>query len=161
VNSLLPIILREILIFGSSLALVPLLIKYGRPYFDIRPLLAGEILSGGIHALWVFVLFPYIIIQTIRAFLWSERSLVGRKWASLYFVVVLTGLASWGFFRAWDQFYYMWVLGDMPGEIVQFLELQYVGVLVFVICALLAARCARIFLDPEKYAPEKLKDAKN
>lgn len=159
-NPLARIILREVFIFAFALSLLPLLIKYGRPYFDLRPLIAGELLAGGIHSIWLFLLFPYIIIQAIRAFLWSEQSLTGRKWASLYFFVVLTGLASWGFLRAWDQFYFMWVLGDIPGQLMQFFELQYDSVFVFVFCALLAVRCARVVLDPEKSAPEKLKGPK-
>ena len=92
------IILREILVLVLSLAVFPttvmLLLAYndslnvGLAFFQ-HEMIAGGIGPGGTSlTLWVKLLSPYLVLQAIRGFLWSQRSLVGRRWANLYFSVL-------------------------------------------------------------------------
>jgi hypothetical protein len=154
------IILREILILVLSLAVFPaaliiLLLVYKDPLGMDSVFLAQEMMAGGIGpggtslTLWVKLLSPYLVLQAIRGFLWSQRSLVGRRWANLYFSVLAAFWAGRSLWGAWDLFYFMYALGDMPAELIQFLRLEATGLLTFVACALIAIYCFSIFLDPK------------
>ena len=70
--------------------------EFGNPVFLTRQMLSGggEIMRLSDN-LMVQVSSPYLIVQSIRALLWSKRSLTGTKWANLYFALLLTGLGGW------------------------------------------------------------------
>jgi hypothetical protein len=155
------IILREILILALSLAVFPvavviLLLAYKDPLGMGSAFLAHEMIAGGIGpggtslTLWVKLFSPYMALQAIRGFLWSQRSLVGRRWANLYFSVLAASWAGRSLWEAWDLFYFMYALGDMPAELIQFFRLEATGLLTFVACALIAIYCFSIFLDPKR-----------
>jgi hypothetical protein len=99
----------------------------------------------GILARWIA---PYIIVQCIRAYVWSKTSLRARSLANLYYSVILASLAAWSFWKAWDVFYYMYALGDIPGQIAQFVEIECQNLLVFLVTTILSIYCFAIFLDP-------------
>jgi hypothetical protein len=156
------IILREILILVLSLAaafsaaVVLLLARNDPLYMGWGDILAPEMFLGGIGpggtslTLWVRLFSPYLVLQAIRGFLWSQRSLVGRRWANLYFSVLAASWAGRSLWRAWDLFYFMYALGDIPAELIQFLRLEATGLLTFVACAVIAIYCFGIFLDPKR-----------
>jgi hypothetical protein len=154
------IILREILVLVVSLAVFPatviLLLAYNDSLNVGLSFFAHEMIAGGIGpggtslTLWVKLLSPYLVLQAIRSFLWSQRSLVGRRWANLYFSVLAASWAGRSLWGAWDLFYFMYALGDMPAELIQFLRLEATGLLTFVACAVIAIYCFGIFLDPKR-----------
>jgi hypothetical protein len=154
------IILREILILVLSLAVFPtaviLLLAYNDSLNVGLGSFAHEMIAGGIGpggtslTLWVKLFSPYLVLQAIRGFLWSQRSLVGRRWANLYFSVLAASWAGRSLWGAWDLFYFMYALGDMPAELIQFFRLEATGLLTFVACVLIAIYCFGIFLDPKR-----------
>ncbi len=154
------IIFREILILVVSLAVFPatviLLLAYNDSLnvglaFFAQEMVAGGIGPGGTSlTLWAKLLSPYLVLQAIRGFLWSQRSLVGRRWANLYFSVLAASWAGRSLWGAWDLFYFMYALGDMPAELIQFFRLEATGLLTFVACAVIAIYCFGIFLDPKR-----------
>jgi hypothetical protein len=153
------IILREILILVLSLAVFPatviLLLAYNDSLnvglaFFAQEMVAGGIGPGGTSlTLWAKLLSPYLVLQAIRGFLWSQRSLVGRRWANLYFSVLASSWAGRSLWGAWDLFYFMYALGDIPAELIQFCRLEATDLLTFVACAVIAIYCFGIFLDPK------------
>ena len=154
------IILREIPVLVLSLAVFPttvmLLLAYndslnvGLAFFQ-HEMIAGGIGPGGTSlTLWVKLFSPYLVLQAIRGFLWSQRSLVGRRWANLYFSVLAASWAGRSLWGAWDLFYFMYALGDMPAELIQFFRLEATDLLIFVACTLVAIYCFGIFLDPKR-----------
>jgi hypothetical protein len=52
--------------------------------------------------------------------------------------------------RAWDLFYFMYALGDMPAELIQFFQLEGTDLLIAAGCSFLGAYCFSIFLDPRR-----------
>jgi hypothetical protein len=154
------IIVREILILLLSLAVFPaaviLLLAYNDslnlgPAFFAHEMFVGGMGPGGTSlTLWVKLFSPYMVLQAIRGFLWSQRSLVGRRWANLYFSVLAASWAGSSLWRAWDLFYFMYALGDMPAELIQFFRLETTNLLISAGCGFLAVYCFSIFLDPRK-----------
>jgi len=154
------IILREILVLILCLAVFPvaviLLLVHNDSLNVGLHIFARDMLSGGIGpggtsiTLWVKLLSPYVVLQAIRAFLWSHRSLVGRQWANLYFSLLAGFMAAWSLWGAWDMFYFMYALGDMPAEVIQFFRLEAANLLTSVGCVFLAVYCFNIFLDPRR-----------
>lgn len=154
------IILREILILILALAVFPvaviLVVIYKDPLGMGSALLPREIFMAGIvrgetsFGVWATLLSPYMVLQTIRGFLWSQRSLVGRRWANLYFSVLAAAWAARSMWGAWDLFYFMYALGDIPAELAQFFRLEATDLLTAVACAVIAIYCFGIFLDPQK-----------
>ncbi|MGO9568140.1 MAG: hypothetical protein ACLP5H_11415 [Desulfomonilaceae bacterium] len=154
------IIVREILILVLSLAVFPaaviLLLVYKDPLGMGPALLAQEMIAGEILfrgtplTLWVKLFSPYLVLQAIRGFLWSQRSLVGRRWANLYFSVLAATWAGRSLWGAWDLFYFMYALGDMPAQLGQFFRLEAINLLTFLACAFIAIYCFGIFLDPRR-----------
>ena len=157
------IICREALILGLSLALFPLAIIVFLVHGDsssagvtavLRGLLAGVWDSGSPSVgLALRVVTPYLLVQAVRGFVWAQRSLIGRRWAHLYFALLLGAAAAWSFWEAWDLLYFMYALGDIPGELIQFFRLQGRNVLIFIGSVLLGVHCLRIFLDPTRKSP--------
>jgi hypothetical protein len=151
-------ILREIVTLCLCLAIFPFAVILFAVHSDslnvglaflIRTVLSVSSGGAGLSlAIVVRLIAPYLIVQCIRGFLWSQKSLTGRKWVNLYYAVLLTCLAAWALWNAWDLFSFMLELGDMPAEIMQFLEIEGDHVLVFLGSVVLGVHCFRIFLDP-------------
>lgn len=153
-------ILREILIFFACVSVLPvvivvILLQNESPEAVFHMLLR-VVLGGGLSrafnplALWAKVLAPYAFVQAIRAYRWSQRSTAGRRWANLYFLVILVIGAGWSFFNAWELFYLMYVIGDMPEALGAFLEIELYNVAILVICLFLSVYCAANLLDPAR-----------
>ncbi|MEW6530473.1 MAG: hypothetical protein AB1473_06540 [Thermodesulfobacteriota bacterium] len=151
-------IFRELAIFLACMALLPAFVfvtLLQRGILDEGLRAIGKALAGGgwsldvsiigILARWVA---PYLIVQCIRAYVWSKTSPRARSLANLYYSVILASLAAWCFWKAWDVFYYMYALGDIPGQIAQFVEIEYQDLLLFVVTTILSIYCFAIFLDP-------------
>ena len=153
-------IFREILvlIFGLSLApavIVAVLIHedalwQGYQFFINRTLAGDPFPESGFAAIFLKWISPYLILQAIRAFIWSKQSLTGRKWANLYFAVLLAAMSVWFLYPVWDLFYFMFALGDLPAEFMQFLELESQNLALFGISLTLAIYCFTVFLNPER-----------
>jgi len=159
IRDMLRIILREIFIFAGSLFIFPaavVLLMVQSESLDValrvlsRGLFLGELvgLTRSIFAVGVKLVTPYIVIQAVRAHLWSRRSLSGRRWANIYFFALLTGIGVWSLWNAADLFYFMYALGDMPAELAEFVRIEGVDLLVSLASFLLAVRCFKIFLNP-------------
>ena len=155
---MLRIVLREILIFVVCAAILPavvfvLLLQTDSPERVARLFLrvvAGAGLSPLVDpfAIWMKVLAPYAVVQAIRAHLWSQRSVAGRRWASLYFLAILLVGAGLAFMDAWELLYLIYIVGDLPEGLGAFIELEIVNVAVFVVCIALAVYCARNVINP-------------
>lgn len=159
------IILRELIVFVLSVAVLPVaavlyLFHTNSLSFGLV-VLSREILSGGIGlvggplSLWVKLLSPYLLVQSIRAFFWSRRSVTGTRWANIYFAVLLTCVAGWSLWEAWDLFYMMYALGDIPGELGQFFELEVNNLIIFVGAVFLTIHCIRTSLHPKRNLPRR------
>jgi hypothetical protein len=164
INGMLRAIVREILILIGCLTLFPaavilLLVQTNSLEAALnflgRGLFLGQALSpqGTLLLMWLKLISPYLIVQAIRAYLWGQRSMKGRRWANLYFVILLTAAGVWSLWKAWDLFYFMYALGDMPAELGQFIELEGTNLFIFLVCSILAVHCFSIFLRSERNAP--------
>lgn len=152
------IIARELVVFLVCLAVFPtvvgLLLLYSDSYevgmsYIRRQLASSEWSSeGGPLSLWFRLLVPYVAVQAIRAFSWAQRSVRGRRWANFYFSLLLAILGLRSCYLAWDLFYFMYAMGDMPSELLQFIEMEGPNVAVALVSFLLAGHCLRIFLNP-------------
>ncbi len=156
------ILVRELLIFIVSVVALPATAviyltkadpsNLGSLYFTGQLLLGSDVVGSPIM-FWFRIISPYLIVQSIRALLWAKRSATGKKWANLYFAVLLMGLGVWSLRQAWDLFFLMYILGDLPKELIQFFKLEGHHVLIFVGALLLAIHCFRTFLNPKKPQP--------
>jgi hypothetical protein len=153
------IVIRELIIIVLSLSLFPvavlLVLLHGEAVdtglvFVFRYILSGGGPMGSIWGMLFKVISPYIAVQAIRAFLWSQRSVEGRKWAYLYFCGLLVLLSGWFFYQAWDLFYFMYALGDIPGELEQFVQLEGENVVGSVLSAALSIYCFMVFRNPTR-----------
>lgn len=150
------IIFRELVILLVCLALFPaailVLLIENNTLYPGTALLAREMLSRGVGsvdttlALWIKFWSPYLMVQTVRAYLWAQRTSYGKRWANLYFFGLLTAICVWCLWRAWDLFYFMYALGDIPAELGQFLRLEAANLLVAAGSFLMALRCLRVFV---------------
>jgi hypothetical protein len=162
IGSMLRTILREILIFVGCLVFFSLaaaaIFSYTHSLDEgIRILARGMFafpLSGQKGRL-VFLLLelsvPYFVVQAVRAFYWSRTGPVARKWAHLYFTLIMLVIGGSSFWKAWDLLYFMYALGDLPEEILQFLELQGTNLIVSSMSFFIALVCFRVFLNPDRY----------
>ncbi len=163
-------LLREVSILFVCLALFPLVVLLALIYTDSLQLglayLSRELFSDGIGlgrgslSLCVKWLTPYLVVQAIRSFLWAQRSLTGRKWANLYFSVLSGLVAAWSFWEAWDFFYFMYRLGGIPRDLMQFCEIQYENIVLCIVFAAISLYCFAIFLNPEKKPQTKRVEGK-
>jgi hypothetical protein len=159
-------VLREVIILYLCLAIFPVAVILFVIYNDSlsagmaivsRGLLFWGASQAGLSAaILMRLIAPYLIVQAIRGYWWSRRSLVGKKWANFYYALLLVSMAGWAFWRAWDLFYFMYALGDIPAEIPQFLELEWSSVLILVSASMLAIRCFLVFLDPAGKPPRRM-----
>lgn len=154
------IVLREILIFLVCVAILPTVVFVLLLHTDsperIARLLIRVARGGGLSpvfdpvAIWIKVMAPYAVVQAIRAYLWSQRSVAGRRWANLYFLAILLIGAGSAFIDAWDLLYLIYVVGDLPEDLAAFAELELKNIAVFVVCTTLAVYCARNVLNPAR-----------
>ncbi|MFC1835381.1 hypothetical protein ACFL2Q_11705 [Thermodesulfobacteriota bacterium] len=163
--------IKEILILAGCLCILPVfaifvLYQYGALDLDLlyrydslqlgllypirRILLGGVMNTLDLLAVFFWWVSPYLITQAVRAYVWSKKSLSGRKWANFYFFTILAVGAVFFFAKALDLLYFMYALGDMPEELVQFFELEGVNVLLFILTAFLAVSCFRTWVNPER-----------
>ncbi|MEW6140117.1 MAG: hypothetical protein AB1733_17980 [Thermodesulfobacteriota bacterium] len=152
------IIAREFVVFLVCLAVFPtvvgLLLLYSDSYEVGMSYLRRQLASsewspeGGALSLWFKLLVPYAVVQAVRAFSWAQRSVRGRRWANLYFTLLLAILGFRSSYLAWDLFYFMYAMGDMPSELLQFIEMEGLNVAVAFVSFLLAGYCLRICLNP-------------
>jgi hypothetical protein len=115
-------------------------------YLSNRFMNDGLGLSSFSASLIIRILSPYLFLQTIRAFFWYRRSLVGRKWASLYFSLLLIMVAGWSLSESVDLFYLMYRLGDIPAELKQFIELEASNLIISIICLICGLESLRKFI---------------
>ena len=126
------IIAREIGIFIFSVSIFPitfmlLLLKGDISRYGLT-LIYREIINLGSHSLdstlsfLARLLAPYIAIQAFRAYQWSKKGNTPRKWAYLYFALLIGCAGVWFASKSLDLFYFMFELGDIPGELPQFLS---------------------------------------
>ncbi len=157
------ILMRELIILIVSVGALPAAAvlylihtdswSLGLLYLTRQLLLGANEIVGSPITLWFKVFSPYLIIQTIRALFWSKRSLAGAKWANLYFALLLAGLGAWSLRQVWDLFFLMYILGDVPGELMQLLKLEGHHLLIFLVAIFLAIHCFRTFLNPKRNKP--------
>lgn len=154
-------LLREIFICYGCLLVTPTagVVFFGRGNSlaarmeSIASSLAFFVSFAGAESLLILALVllaPYVVVQAVRAYRWGRRSETGRKWASLYFCILSVLAAAWYFVQAWDLFYFMYALGDIPGELRQFFAYEGGAVVIMVGTSFLAARCLSVFLNPTK-----------
>jgi hypothetical protein len=149
---------RELLILIVSIGTLPavaIIYLMGTDPSNLELLfVTRQLMSGGSDIVFKAI-SPYLIVQTIRALLWSKKSLSGTKWANLYFALLLTGLGTWSLKQAWDLFFLMYALGDVPGELMQFFKLEGHHLLIFLVALFLGIHCFRTFLNPKRNRPQE------
>jgi len=152
--------LREIVILIGCLLIFPLvqivLLTQTHSLRTALVLVAQELYLGffiGTHerflALCIKLISPYLIVQAIRAYRMAHRGVSGRRWTNLYFSAVATLVATWAFWSAWDMFYLMYALGDIPAELGQFVQLEWDKVLIFIVSSICALYSFYTFLNPD------------
>jgi len=154
------VVLREALIFLVCLAVFPAVVvllllhsdsvETGMMYLTREAASGGWGPAGAPLAMCLQLLVPYALVQAIRAYAWSQRSLTGRRWANLYFAVLLGIIGCRSVSLAWDLFYFMYALGDVPEALFQFFELEGLNVAMAAATFLLALHCFRVFLNPHR-----------
>jgi hypothetical protein len=154
------IIFREIVVLILSLAVFPAIVLVLLSYSDSvetgMALLSRKLFSGGIGPwgtsleLWFRLITPYGIVQSIRAFRWSQRNEVGRRWANLYFSLVLGLLGTHAAWPPAELFSLMYAMGDVPAELVQLVEIEGINLLIALFSFSLALYCFTVFLNPER-----------
>jgi hypothetical protein len=157
IRAMLRVVFREIVILLLSLAAFPGILILVLAYSDsLQPgilFISRELGSGagGLAAsslsLWFKFFVPYLVVQAVRAYRWSQRSSRGKKWANLYFSSLLALIGARSLYVAWDLFYFMYALGDMPEELLQFIELEGVNLGLACVSSVLAVRCFLVFLE--------------
>jgi hypothetical protein len=155
-------VLREILIFLGCVSLVPAvavavliqdgLVMHGLTVLFTKLIHGGLEHSGPDWGLWLKLISPYLAVQAVRAYGWSREDPRSRRWAHVYFLGLLVLIGSQAFRQAWDLFYFMWALGDIPQALPQFIEMEGFNVLVFLLCIAGAFFCLRVILNPRRAA---------
>lgn len=166
IGTMLRTIFREALILLGCLTIFPAIVvlvlihsgslNTGMTYFA-REMFSGDTGPGGISlSLWFKFLSPYLVIQSLRAYWWAQGSLTGRRWANLFFFILLSIIGGWSFVQALDLLYFMYALGDIPAELFQFLNLESSNLIIALGSLFLAVHCFRVFLNPRRKAPKNL-----
>jgi hypothetical protein len=147
------IIIREVVILLISLTIFPVIIlallvyKHGDAESSLLILYGA---AGHLSYFWIHLISPYLVIQAIRARVWSQRSLFGRKWAHLYFFFLSAGVFWWAFYNVWDLFYFMYALGDIPAELKQLVAIEWRNIIISISALVLGCYSFAVFLDPTK-----------
>jgi hypothetical protein len=168
---MLRIVFREIAIFLLSITFLPVLtvavLTQQHLYSGVLSIGLREVSLGisyselGVARLLMRLLTPYALIQAVRAYNWSQRSLVGRRWAHAYYASILFLVGTWSLWVAWDLLHFMYALGDIPGELSQFAELEGANVILGLGAYILSWYCALIAVRPEKSRARQTKDTEN
>ncbi len=165
IGDMIRIIIREIGILVFSVSIFPLaflflllrgdISQYGLTLIYRELLIAGTSSVESALLLLSRILAPYMAIQAFRSYQWSKTGAGARKWANLYYAL-LAGIAGiWFASKSFDLFYFMFQLGDIPGELGQFIELEYIHLLAATAGFYVFGRCLRFFLYPHKtHRPE-------
>ena len=159
------IIIREIGVLALSISIFPLAFLFLVFRGDINQytvsLIYRELVKAGSSDLMSSILFlsrlltPYLIVQAIRAYQWSKTGVDARRWANLYFALLCGIVGTWFVLKSFDLFYFMLELGDIPGELSQFLQLEYTRLTGAAVSFYLLIRSLRIFVSPgETSAPK-------
>lgn len=153
---MLKIIVREIAIFFVGVSIFPgaILILFLRGEIGQAQLmtLARDLMSVDIMALWpmmslIFKLItPYLIIQAIRAYRWSQKDITGLRFANLYYALMAGAGVIWFWGQSWDLLYFMYAMDDLPAEIPQFINLEASNLLIGAFCLYFSIRCFRVYL---------------
>lgn len=158
------VIFREIIVLCLSLALFPaavfLLLLHNDSLGSVLSVLRRLLFCGGsifesALDLWIKVVSPYLAIQAIRGYIWSKKSIVGKKWANLYFASLLAAISAWFLWKAWDLLYFMYALGDIPAELKQFFQLEGYDIAGGIFALALTIYCFTIFLKTDTRPPKK------
>jgi hypothetical protein len=149
-------IVREFLVFIFSISIFPVIFlflvlsgdldRFGLMMISRELLSAGSSFLESILLLVARVIAPYAAVQAIRAYQWSRASEVGKKWAYLYYSLLSGIVGVWFGAKSWDMFYFMFQLGDIPGELKQFMRLEYENLFVAALGFYVSIRCLRISL---------------
>ena len=152
------IILREIIVLLVCMLLLPAAViavliqtnslHAGAAFFAREMLSSGTGLGDLSLTLWLKLFSPYLFVQTIRAYLWSQRSMDGRKWANLFYFALLTGIWALSLWSAGDLFYFMYALGDIPAELMQFIQLEASNLVISIGSFILSLHCLSVFFNP-------------
>jgi len=164
---MLKIVVREILIFLVCITVFPLLtlslLGQHHSYSALLGMALREVFLGlgysehGFVTQLMRLVTPYALLQAVRAYGWSQASLVGRRWAHAYYATILFIMGTWLVLTAWDLFRFMYALGDIPAELVQFVELEGLGLIIGIGSYILCLYCLRTALNPSK-PPPKLRE---
>jgi hypothetical protein len=154
------IIVREIAILVLSTSIFPLAFLFLLLRGDISEyglkLIYQELVSAGTSSvesallLLSRVLAPYLVVQAFRAYWWSKTGAFAKRWASLYFALLGCVAALWFAGESFDLFYFMFELGDIPGELGQFFRLEYAHLLGALVGFYIFGRYFSLFLAPHK-----------
>jgi hypothetical protein len=154
------IIIREIAILALSISIFPLAFLFLLLRGDISgygfKLIYQELINSGTSSvesallLLSRVLAPYLVVQAFRAYQWSKTGKFAKRWASLYFAFLGCVAALWFAGESFDLFYFMFQLGDIPGELGQFFQLEYAHLLGALVGFYIFGRYFKLFLAPKK-----------
>lgn len=160
---MLKIIFREIAIFIASVSIFPgaILILFLRGEIGQAQLmgLARELMSVDIIGFWPLisllmkVVAPYLIIQAMRAYKWSQSGITGLRYANLFYASLTMGAVIWFWSQSLELLYFMHAMDDLPAEIPQFVNMEASNLLIGGISLYLSIRCFKVYL----YALEPVK----
>ncbi len=158
IGGMIGIIIREITILVLSISIFPLAFLFLVLRGDISEyglkLIYQEIVNSGTSSLGSAllllsrVLAPYLVVQAFRAYQWSKTSAFAKRWSSLYFALLGLVAALWLAGESFDLFYFMFELGDVPGELGQFFQLEYAHLLGALVGFYIFGRYFSLFLSP-------------
>ena len=161
------IVFREIAIFIASVSIFPgaILILFLRGEIGQTQLmlLARELMSVDMTGFWPLmsllmkIVAPYLIVQALRAYKWSQASITGLRYANLYYALLSMGAVIWFWSQSWDLLYFMHAMDDLPAEIPQFINMEASNLLIGGISLYLSIRCFRVYL----YALEPVNHTKD
>lgn len=154
------IIIREIAILTLCISIFPVVFLSLFFHGDISEyslvLIYRELFNAGTSnlgsalTLLVRILVPYLSVQAIRAYQWSKTNINAKRWANLYFAILSASLGIWCASISLDLFYFMFELGDIPGEIRQFFRMEYAHLFGALAGFYICFRCLRLFFLPNE-----------
>lgn len=159
---MLKLIFREIIILTVCVSIFPgaILLLYLRGEIGQAQLLviARELVATEMVGPWPMIslvgkiFIPYFVVQAMRAYYWSKRSIKGLRYANLYYSIMLLIAVGWLWGKSWDLLYFMYLMEDLPAELPQFIELEALNLLVGALSLYTSYRCFKVYL----YALEPL-----
>lgn len=158
-NTMLKIIIREIMILVFSISIFPSIFlflilrgdinRYGLTLFYREILNIGSSSFDSTMLPLLFRFFaPYLAIQAFRSYQWSKTGFEAKRFANLYFALLTGAVGIWFASNSWDLFYFMFELGDIPAELIQFFQLEAVHLISAIAGLYISYRCLLVFLRP-------------